>query len=210
VLELRLDRELLAALDELELDTVGHIEAAVERAPGWELEIVTERRAGLRLLLEHDDGDPVEALRELGEGLGPDDPGLRTDLDVAALDDGGTELTGTALLSAPTAAGAVAADGEPFGPEAEELRELMAEHVTGELVVGFAGEVISHDADLEDGRTLTWELPPDEQVQVNARAAAPSRLDEVLLAAGAGAVLVGLVVALALWWRSRRRASRGA
>lgn len=210
VLELFLDRELLDLLDELEVDAVDEVEAAVEDAEDWDLHVEAEGFEGLRLRLTHEGPDPAAALKQLSAGLAPEDPGLRADLEVRVdeVEDGPDELglAGDVVLSAPDAPGVIDESGQPVGPDREELEQRMRDSVTGALVVAMPGTLRSHDADRIEDTTLRWDLPVEEPVEVSvtSRVAHPLVPRELLLV-GAGLLL--LIALGALIWLVRRRSS---
>lgn len=208
VLDVFLDRELLNLLDELEVDVVGEVEVAAERADDWTLDVVAEGADGLRLRLDHEGDDPARALSELAAGLDDEDPGLHPDLAVRVSEGqqgrDELELHGDVVLAAPPAPGVVDGDGTPVGPDAAELEQLMREHVTGALVVSMPGTVRAHDAArVADGR-LQWDLPVGERVgvAVTSRSTPLPLSREALLAGG---VVLLLVLSGALLWALRRR-----
>lgn len=203
VIDLELDRELLNLLSDLDLDPVGEVERAVAETPGWDLEVLVERGDGLRLRLEHEGEDPVGALGELSAGLVDGDPGLLADLDASVLGQEELELAGTVELAAPATPGAVDGDGAPIGPQEAELRSRMAEHVEADLVVTMPGPVRASDADVTEDRTLRWELPVGEPVEILARSEAPSWPDDALLL-WAVAVLLGVALGVLAWLLVRR------
>ena len=209
-LELFLDRDLLDLLDELEVDAVDEVEAAVDAADDWDLDIEVEGFEGLRLRLVHEGPDPARALGELSAGLSSEDPGLRADLRVL-LDESGDgpdelDLTGTVELGAPHAPGVVDGDGAPVGPDRDELERLMREHVSSALVVTMPGTLQRHDADRDEGAVLHWDLPVDQQVEVSATShVSPFAVPRELLLAGAGVLL--LLALGGVIWAVRRRSA---
>ncbi len=210
VLELFLDRDLLDLLDELEVDAVDEIEAAVEEADDWDLDIEVEGFEGLRLQLAHEGPDPAHALGELSAGLSAQDPGLRADLRVHLEEsgDGADELdvAGTVELAAPHAPGVVDEDGGPLGPDRGELERLMRDHVSSALVVTMPGTLQRHNADRGEGAVLHWDLPVDERVEVAATSqVSPFPVPRELLLAGAGVVL--LIALGGVIWAVRRRSA---
>jgi hypothetical protein len=204
VVDLELDRELLNLLADLDLDPVSEVEAAVAEQPDWDLDILVEPGDGLRLRLEHESDDPAGALWELSAGLAEGDPGLLADLDVLVLGQDELEVVGTARLTPPATPGAVDESGAPVGPGQSQLRSRMRQHVDAALIVTMPGEVRAHDADTAQDRTLRWELPVGESVEVLARSEAPSWPDDVLVIWAAAALLVVALVAFA-WFLARRR-----
>jgi hypothetical protein len=210
VLDLFLDRELLDLLDELDVDAVDEVEAAVEAADDWDLDIEVEGFEGLRLRLVHEGPDPAGALGELSAGLAPEDPGLRTDLriELDQSDQGSDELglAGIVELGAPHAPGAVDEDGGPLGPDRAELERLMRDHVASALVVTMPGTLQRHNADRAEEAVLVWDLPVDQQVEVAATSqVSPLPVSRELLLAGAGVLLV-LALGGVVWVVRRRSA----
>jgi hypothetical protein len=205
--ELWLDPTALAELDGLGVDPTAELAAVAGQVPGWEVERRAEDEGALAVTLRRTAADAdaaADAFRELGAGLADGDPGLLVDLRVDVDDAGAVRLDGTATLRPPASVG-VTVDGQPLGPDAEELERSTAEVVRARLSVSVPGEVRDHDADVVDGRTATWELEPGTARSVRLVAAAPGRFAAWLVAGGVAFVLV-LVLAGALWWRRRRRA----
>ena len=204
VVDLELDRELLNLFSDLDLDPVAEVEAAVGEQPDWDLEVLVERGDGLRLRLEHRGDDPAGALGDLSDGLVEGDPGLFSDLEVRVLGHDELELGGTVELAPPDTPGAIDEDGEPVGPDEDELRSLMIQQVGAALVVTMPGEVRAHDADDARDRTLQWELPVAEPVEVLARSEASSWPENALVVWAAAGLLV-VVIAAVVWLLIRRR-----
>jgi hypothetical protein len=204
VVDLELDRELLNLLSELDLDPVSEVEEAVAEQPDWDFDVQVERGDGLRLRLEHAGDDPAGALRELSAGLVEGDPGLFVDLDVLVLGQDELEVVGTALMRPPQTPGAVDESGSPVGPGESQLRSRTIEHVDAALIVTMPGDVRAHDADNAEGRTLRWELPVAQTVEVLARSEAPGWPDEVIVI-WVAAVLLVLAIAIFAWLLARRR-----
>jgi hypothetical protein len=201
--EVRLDEALLTALDELEIDPAAELTSVVADEPDWRLERESDGDGLVLRAVRDDVDDPAAALAELAEGLREDDPGLLVDLDVDVDAEGQVELLGTAQVRPPAAPGAVAADGEPLGPDGHRLRELVATHVTAELDVTMPGRVIGHDADQADGATMRWSLPPGTEIPVRA-VAVPSAVPLEVLVIGGGALVLA-VAAGAVAFALRRR-----
>ena len=210
MLDLFLDRELLDLLDELEVDAVDEVEAAVEATDDWDLDIEVEGFEGLRLRLVHEGPDPAGALGELSDGLASQDPGLRADLQVRIdePDDAPDELdlAGTVELVAPHAPGVVDEDGGPLGPDRAELERLMRDHVASALVVTMPGTLQRHNADRGEGAVLSWDLPVDQQVEVAATSqVSPLPVSREVVLAGAGVLL--LIALGGVIWVVRRRSA---
>lgn len=201
-----IDPELLAELDALAVDPTIELEDAVARTDGWSLTRAAGADGGLVLTVGYAATDPARltgALRELAAGLGADDPALLIDLDVAMDEEGAVTLSGTGQLRAPAGPGVL---DDPGAPSRAELEALVAETVSAQLVVTLPATPTDHDADLLDGRTLTWTLTTAGR-QLSAFAPAPSGPDprtlQLGLAVAAGLVVLGGLTAVVL--RRRRR-----
>ena len=213
-LELQLDAEAVARLDELAVDPFAELTAAAVTAEDWEVTRTASDDGGLGVRLVTEAGDPdalTATFDELVADLADQDPALLVDLDLDVDDDGAAVLTGTAELRPPATAGA-RRDGEPVGPEGDELAALVADAVEARLVVGLPGPVVDHDADtvtgggmfgLRGGQRLTWDVPVGEPRTINARSDAPAPVRPVVIAGGIGAAVV--IVGLLVWWWRRRR-----
>lgn len=212
-LEIVLDADAVAQLDELALDPFADLAAAAVDTPDWDVERASTDDGGERVRLSTAAADPAAltaALRELSSGLSPDDPSFDLDLELAVADDGATQLHGEVGLRPPTTAGA-RRDGQPLGPAGDELAALVADAVSARFEVSLPGRVTDHDADAVDagsrllggGSRLTWDVPVGATRSITASAAAPPLVAPWLVAAGAGVVAV-LLVAAAWWWRRRR------
>ena len=206
--EFTLDGAMVAELDALEVDPTAELEAAARAAPDWELR--RERGDGgslvLRLTRSVEDASELgEVFGELAAGLAPGDPALWLDLDVATGPEGEAELDGAARLEPPATVGAMI-DGTALGPSGEELADLVADAVDARLTATLPGEVVEHNGDALDGRTVTWELAMGEETAVRADAApAPwwRSLPAWLTPVATGLVVLGLVAVLVR--RARRR-----
>jgi hypothetical protein len=204
--EFLLDEALLDELDAIGVDPTVELEAAAVEAEGWTL----ERRAvdeGLIVALRHDVADAAgfgDAFRSLGQGLSDADPALLIDVEVGIDDEGASTVAGTVAFRPPATAGA-SLDGEPIGPDASRLAELTRETVVARLVVTLPGAIEQHDADAQDGRTVSWVVPVGEQRSVAARAAAPTLLDAIDLRWALPALVLVLATVLVLVTSLRRR-----
>jgi hypothetical protein len=205
--ELAVDESTLAELDALGVDPTAELTAAVSQAPGWEVTRERPEDGGLAIRLTRPSVDAAaaaDAFRELTAGLTDDDPALVVDLEVEVDDEGAVQLQGTAGFRPPATAGA-SIDGDPVGPDEDELAALTAEAVTARLVVRVPGTFVEHDADEIDGRTAVWELAVGEPRPIRAVAAAPTGPPAGLVVAVAAALLVVALAALTWWWVRRRR-----
>ena len=208
VVEFELDGAMVAELDALEVDPTAELEAAGAAGDDWQVERARGDGGALVLRLERTVADAAElgeVFRELVAGLAAGDPALRLDLDVAVDPDGQARIDGTAVLEPPADAGA-SVDGADLGPSGDQLTALVAEAVTARLTATLPGEVVEHNADTLDGRTVTWELEVAEEREIRAEAAPAPWWRAVPGWAGpvaAGAVL--LVLLAVLIRRSRRR-----
>lgn len=205
-LAIRLDDALLTELDELAIDPTIEITAAAGEADGWTLERTVDDEQAITLLLVAEVTDPAalgDAFRDLASGLAEDDPGLFVDIEVAMNADGAAAMDGTVSFRAPSTAGVVV-DGDPFGPDADDLRELTAEAVVPRLELTLPGTVVAHDGDDLDGRTVGWDVPIDEVREVSAASESPAIYQEpwVWIAITGSLVALGALVLL-----RRRRAS---
>lgn len=209
------DEALLEELDALGVDPTAELEATVATT-GWEVERRADGEGGLEVEARRAVADAAgigTVLRDLTAGLGDTDPALLVDLDVTLQDDGGVEVTGTAAFRPPTTAG-FSIDGVPQGPSAAELAAIAAWGVDARLQLELPGEVTMHDGDRIEGRTVVWDLPVGDEVQVRASAAPVDwwrrftpRWDgaSVIVLAGVAAVAVLVAGTLGLWWRRLRR-----
>ena len=211
--EIVLDPDAVAQLDELALDPFADLAAAAVDTPDWDVERASTDGGGERVRLSTRAADPstlTAALRELSSGLSPDDPSFDLDLVLAVADDGAAELRGEVGLRPPTTTGA-RRDGQPLGPTGDDLAALVADAVSARLEVSLPGRATDHDADAVDsgsrlfggGSRLSWDVPVGATRSITATAAAPPLVAPWLLAVAAGVVAV-LLVSAAWWWRRRR------
>jgi hypothetical protein len=204
--ELRIDRDALARLDDLGVDPTAELTAVAGRATGWDVTRDTADDGALVVRLARtttDAAGAAEAFRELSAGLADGDPALLIDLDLDVDEAGAVRLEGSAGFRPPATAG-VTVDDTPVGPDAAELERLTADAVDARFSVTVPGALEEHDADVAEGRTATWELVPGVPRSVTAVASAPSRFPLWLLAGGAALLLV-LAFGAGRWWRRRRR-----
>jgi len=172
---LLMDPTLVTELDVLGVDPTAELEAAVAVDQDWDV-VRTTGDEGLTVRLDRTVAtvDAIgPALRALAEGTGAGDPRLAFDLEVTRDADGRIDVDGEAGWQVPDRPVAVL-DDEPVGPEADEIAALVAASTDVSLVVTMPGNVTAHDATAVDGRTLTWTLPPDTTVSVQASSAPPA------------------------------------
>jgi len=160
----RIDGATLRQLDAAGVDPALDVDLTLGSGSGWRPERTIDADGGLVLTYRQGFRDGREAtalLRELSEGVAPQDPAVRLDVTVVTNSSGGVRIAGTGALSAPATIG-VTIDERPVGPTGAELAALTASAVRGELVVHVAGRIVEHDADRVDGGTLRWALPVGE------------------------------------------------
>lgn len=196
-----LDDEMLAELDAVGVDPAAELTAAVAATSGWE--VARDAAAdGLTVTATTTAADPAaitDALRELTAGLSEDDPAVEVDLALDVDDEGAATVRGTARLRPPAGPGVI--DGDD---DRDRMLALTREAVDASLVVTLPGRILDHDADDLDGRTLTWQLPADGTVTLEASAAAPGPFTPQRIAALVGAMLVLLAAGGVVWvWRRR-------
>jgi hypothetical protein len=208
------DAELLERLDALGVDPTAELEAVASSLAGWEAVRELREGGGLEVVATRPvaDVDGIgDAFRELSAGLREVDPALLVDVEVTRDDAGGTAVVGSAGLRPPRTAG-VSLDGVEVGPDAQELAEIVARSVDAQLRVRLPGTVTDHDGDRLEGRTVIWDLPSGEEIDVRAAAEPPpwwvplvgwwASLPATALV-GLGAMALLLVGAGLLWRRSR-------
>jgi LPXTG-motif cell wall-anchored protein len=209
-LTIRMDDALLTELDDLAIDPTIEITRAAGEAEGWTLERTVDDDQAITLLLVAEVSDPTEigeVFRDLTRGLSEEDPGLFIDIEVAMTADGAATVDGAVSFRAPRTAGVVV-DDEPFGPDADALQALTTEVVVPRLELTLPGTVVGHDGDGLDGRTVTWEVPIDEERSVSAASESPSIYQEPWIWIAIAGVL-SMLGALVLWLLRRRRRSTG-
>jgi hypothetical protein len=209
-LSVRFDARMLAELDALGVDPTAELGAAVAADPDWELVRTRDDDGALTVSVTRtvaDARDLGAVYRDLVAGLSPRDPALLLDLDVDLPEDGGQRVTGTAELRPPVTSG-LEVDGDVVGPDADELRALVTEHVTAAVEFRLPGEVETHDGILLDDSTVRFDLEPGEPRPFTVVGSPPSwwsRLDldgtTVLLLVGGSVALLGVGLLVA----SRRR-----
>jgi hypothetical protein len=206
---LSLDEAALAELDALAVDPTAELAAVAGEVTGWQVTRESPEDGGLTIRLSRTTADAqgaADAFRDLSAGLAEGDPVLLVDLDVQVDDEGAVRLAGTAGFRPPSTAGA-SVDGEPVGPDAEELAELTAAAVQASFRVTTPGAIVEHDADQVDGRTATWDLAVGDPRPVRAVSDAPTGVPVEVLVAAAG-LLGAVLLAVAVWWWRRRRRGR--
>jgi len=211
----RFDPELLAELDRLGVDPTAELGAAVAADPTWELTRTREDDGGLLVAVHREVADATDLpglYDRLTAGLSEGDPALLLDLDLTRDDDGGTTLTGTAWLRPPATSG-LALDGEEIGPHAEELAELVAEHVTAAVEVSLPGDVTELDGGEIDGEVVRIPVPVGEPTSFRVVSAGapwwvtvPGGLPTLLAAVGVVVLLLG---GLLVWQGRRTRSDAG-
>jgi hypothetical protein len=208
------DAELLQQLDELGVDPTAELEAVASSTPGWEAVRVLRDDGGLEVVASRaaeTAADIGGAFRELSAGLSDQDPALLIDLEVTRDDEGATAVSGRAELRAPTTAG-VSLDGVAMGPDERRLAELVATSVDAQLRIRLPGPVVAHDGDRLEDRTVVWDLPSDQAVDVRAEAEPPrwwAPLVEGLVSLPAAALVgAGAVVVLLAGGGLHKRRSR--
>ncbi|MFP4149715.1 MAG: LppM family (lipo)protein [Nitriliruptoraceae bacterium] len=209
-LSVRFDARMLAELDALGVDPTAELGAAVAADPAWQLVRTREEGGELVVALTRRLPDPAavgQVYRDLVAGLSPEDPALVLDVEVEPLEDGGHRVSGTALLRPPTTSG-LEVDGEPIGPDAQELESLVAEHVTAAVEVRFPGEVVSHDGVALDRTSVRFDLEPGRSRALTAVGAPTAWWARLALDTTTWLVLVGglvLLVGAGLVLGARRR-----
>lgn len=202
--EVRLDRELLAELDRLQVDPTAELTAATASAPAWDVSRRVDDDGALVVAIARDAADPAsltDALRELTDGLAATDPALLVDLDLEVDEEGAAVLEGSAQLRPPAGPGV-----EVDEPERAEFERFVRDHVDATLTVRLPGPVTSTDADERDGSRMTWSLTPGDVRRVAATSApAPRWTPAELAVIGGAALLVVLAAALVARALVRRR-----
>lgn len=157
----RIDGATLRDLDAAGVDPGFDVALGLGPDPRWRSERTIDADGGLILTYRSSFVDGTEAtalLAELSDGVAPQDPALRLDVTVTTERTGAVRIDGSGSLSPPATLG-VSVDGAPVGPVDEELAALTAQAVRAQLVVRVPGRVVTHDADVVDGRTLRWTVP---------------------------------------------------
>jgi len=200
----RIDGATLRELDRVGLDPALDVEQTLGPDSGWTVGRRIDDDGGLVLSYVRSFVDGAQAtavLRELTEGVAPQDPAIRLDLQVVTTPRGAVRIDGTGGVTPPTTLG-VSIDDRAVGPMGPELEALVADAVRAELVVRVAGRIVSVDADASDGRVARWMLPVGASRGVALAAEAPGLWSRVPGWAwlAASALLAGTAGAV---WRSR-------
>jgi hypothetical protein len=160
----RIDGATLRELDRAGVDPGLDVALGLGADPAWRAQRMVDADGGLVLTYRQPfmDGDGATALlRELSDGVDPQDPALRLDVSITTTTAGAVRLEGTGALVPPATLGVIV-DGQPVGPSGEALAALTAEAVRAELSVRVPGRIVAHDADQVDGSTVRWVLPVGE------------------------------------------------
>lgn len=204
-LAVAVDDELATILADAGADLTLGLAQAEAAAGDWEVEEVDDV-AGRELRFRTSFDTPDELGRlvdELHAGLGEGDPAILSDVDLDVAEDGRASFRARAGLALPATTGAVG-DGISF--DADDLQELLDEQgeraARYDLRLTLPGRPVAHDADVVDGRTLTWHLPVGEMAAIEARAEPAA--DRTWVLAGA-AFLVAAVLAATVVVLARRR-----
>lgn len=208
VVVVTLDPALLDALDAAGVDPTAELEAAVAATDGWAVERTIADDGTLTVTVRHEVADATtigDTFRELSAGLDEQDPALLVDIEVGVDEPGAAQVRGTAALRAPSTAGAIR-DGEPVGPDEQELAELVTSSVDAELVVTLPGRIVHHDGDSADERSVRWALTQDPR-SIDAASQPPSWWQQIPIEAAvvAGAALLVVVLGVVVWLVVRRR-----
>lgn len=199
----RIDGATLRELDALGVDPGLVAAAELDPASGWAASRAVDADGGLVLTHRRafTDGPALAAaLGALDDGLAPDDPALRIDVDVTTGRGGAVRMVGTAGFTPPGTTG-LRVDDVPVGPSGPTLAGLTAEAVRPVLRLRVPGPVRSHDGDRLEDRTVTWVLPVGDVRPVDLTSG-PAGWWRALPALAAGLATVGVALAV----RRRRRA----
>jgi hypothetical protein len=205
----RIDGATLRELDRAGVDPALDVELTLGPDSGWRVGRRIDDDGGLVLTYTRaftDGAGATRALRELSDGVAPQDPAVRLDVTVTTTSRGAVRIAGRGGVSAPATLG-VSIDAVPVGPTGEELAALTADAVRAELVVRVAGRIVTDDADTSDGRVARWALPVGDQRDITLAAEAPRWGSS--LPVWVWPLLV-LAPAAAAWWWRRARVSRAA
>jgi len=157
----RIDGATLRELDRFGVDPSLDVEQTLGQDSGWTVERRVDEDGGLVLTYSQPFADGTEAtalLRELSDGVAPQDPAIRLDVVVVTTSRGAVTIDGTGALAPPATLG-VSIDDEVVGPTGPQLEALVADSVRAELVVRVAGRIVSDDADASEDGVARWVLP---------------------------------------------------
>lgn len=196
-----LDAGLIDALDAAGVDPTAELEAAVAETAGWTVHRVPTGDGGIQISLHHEVDDAAaigDVFRDLFAGLDDVDPALVVDIEVAVDEPGAASVRGTAAVRPPQVPAATR-DGDPVGPDADELAQRASETVEAQLVVTLPGSIERHDGDEHDGNQVRYVLtdtPRDIEVLATPPVWWASLPVGLVVAVGAGLsiVVVGAVV----------------
>jgi hypothetical protein len=199
----RIDGATLRELDRAGADPGLDVEIALGADSGWTTGRRIDSDGGLVLTYSRRFTDGAEAtalLRELSEGVAPQDPAVRLDVTVITTSRGAVRIDGTAGIVPPATLG-VSIDDEVVGPVGEELAALVAAAVRAELVVRVPGRIVATDADVSDEQVARWSLPVGSSRPVLLAADGPHWVERV--PRWLWPVLLA-VLAAGAWWARRR------
>jgi len=171
----RIDGATLRELDRYAVDPGLDVDLALGSDSGWTTGRRVDADGGLVLQYSRPftDGPTATALlRELSDGVAPQDPAVRLDVLVTTTERGGLRIDGTGGIAAPTTLG-VSIDDQVVGPTGTELAELVADAVRAEFVVRVAGRIVATDADRSDDQVASWVLPVGTQRAISLAADGP-------------------------------------
>ena len=203
----RIDGATLRELDRLGVDPGLDVELTLGPDSGWTATRRVDADGGLVLSYSRPFADGVEAtalLRELSDGVAPQDPAVRLDVTVTTTARGAVRIDGTGGIVPPTTIG-VSIDDQVIGPTGQELSALVADAVRAELVVRVAGRIVTDDADSSDLQAARWELPVGDRRPITLAADGAGWMSRVPGWAWFGVFVAGGVAA----WRLRRISRAG-
>jgi hypothetical protein len=214
MVSVRIDGATLRELDRVGADPGLDVDLVLGSDSGWTTGRRVDADGGLVLTYTRRFADGVEAtalLRELSDGVAPQDPAVRLDVAIVTTSRGAVRIDGTGGISPPATIG-VSLDDQVVGPSGDELAALVADAVRAELVIRVPGRIVAHDADVSDGQVARWSLPVGSSRPLLLAADGPpwwARVPAVVWP------VVGLVLALGAWslrrlLRASRRAGAGA
>jgi hypothetical protein len=174
-LTVRIDGATLRELDRMGADPGLDVELSLGQDARWTSTRRIDADGGLVLTYAQSFADGAEAtalLRELSEGVAPQDPAIRLDVTMVTTSRGGVRIDGLGGITAPATLG-VSIDDQVVGPTGEELAALVEDAVRAELVVRVAGRIIADDADVSDAQVARWMLPVGTQRPITLAADGP-------------------------------------